>query len=116
MCFLRSINRLSLSIYYLFLFIFSNLSHLIPLSGLLMLIGLIVYISIFKAEIGSKLRPKSSLHPPLFVFKYGHSFFLYVLGFIFTELVGVLDVFLYITLEQIGHQKKVRKWLKVPIK
>lgn len=71
-----------------------------------MLIGLIMYISIFKAEIGSKLRPKSSLQPPLFVFTYGQSFFLYVLGFILTEFVGVLNVFLYITLEQTGQHKK----------
>lgn len=67
-----------------------------------MLIGLIMFISIFKAEIGSKLRPQSSIQPPLFVFNYGQSFFLYVLGFIFTEFVGVLNVFLYITLEQVG--------------
>lgn len=83
-----------------------NHSSMYP-TGLLMLIGLIMYISIFKAEIGSKLRPKSSFQPPLFIFNYGQSFFLYVLGFIFTEFVGVLNVFLYITLEQVGGQRKV---------
>lgn len=70
-----------------------------------MLIGLIMYISIFKAEIGSKLRPKSPLQPPLFTFTYGQSFFLYVIGFISTEIVGVLNVFLFISLQQAGRDK-----------
>lgn len=70
-----------------------------------MLIGLIGLISTFKAEIGSKLRPRSSLQPPLFTFRYGQSFFLYVIGFISTEFVGVLNVFLYISLQQIGREK-----------
>lgn len=70
-----------------------------------MLIGLIMYISIFKAEIGSKLRPKSPLQPPLFTFWYGESFFLYVVGFISTEIVGVLNVFLFISLQQAGREK-----------
>ena len=70
-----------------------------------MLIGLIMYISIFKAEIGSKLRPRSVLQPPLFTFRYGQSFFLYVIGFISTEIVGVLNVFLFISLQQIGREK-----------
>lgn len=70
-----------------------------------MLIGLIVYISIFKAEVGSKLRPKSTLQPPLFTFSYGQSFFLYVFGFISTEFVGVLNIFLYISLQQVGQRK-----------
>lgn len=70
-----------------------------------MLIGLIGLISTFKAEIGSKLRPRSTLQPPLFTFRYGQSFFLYVIGFISTEFVGVLNVFLYISLQQIGREK-----------
>jgi len=72
-----------------------------------MLIGLIMYISVFKAEIGSKLRPKSSLQPPLFTFKYGQSFILYVIGFVITEFVGVLNVFLYIRLQQTGHERVI---------
>lgn len=74
-------------------------------TGLLMLIGLIMYISIFKAEIGSKLRPRYPLQPPMFQFRYGQSFFLYVIGFISTEFVGVLNVFLFISLQQIGREK-----------
>lgn len=70
-----------------------------------MLIGLITYISILKTEIGSKLRQKSTLQPPLFKITYGQSFYLYVLGFILTEFVGVLNIFLYISLQQVGHYK-----------
>lgn len=70
------------------------------ISGLIMLIGLIMYISIFKAEIGSKLRPRSPLQAPLFTFEYGQSFCLFVVGFILTEAVGVLNVFLFIGLQQ----------------
>lgn len=70
-----------------------------------MLIGLIMYISIFKAEIGSKLRSRYPHQPPMFEFTYGESFFLYVIGFISTEFVGVLNVFLFISLQQIGREK-----------
>lgn len=84
---------------------FTKLNERFYLTGLLMLIGLIGLISTFKAEIGSKLRPRSSLQPPLFTFRYGQSFFLYVIGFIFTEFVGVLNVFLYISLQQVGREK-----------
>lgn len=41
-------------------------------AGLLMLIGLVMYISVFKAEVGSKLRPRSQLQPPIFTFRYGY--------------------------------------------
>ena len=68
-----------------------------------MLIGLIAYISILKAEIGSKLRPRSTLQPPLFKVTYGQSFFLFVFGFIATEFVGVLNIFLYISLQEVGY-------------
>ncbi|XP_055642177.1 uncharacterized protein LOC129778986 isoform X2 [Toxorhynchites rutilus septentrionalis] len=70
------------------------------ISGLLMLIGLIMFISILKAEIGSKLRPRSSLQAPLFIFRYGQSFLLYVFGFIITELSGILNVLIYSNLHQ----------------
>lgn len=62
-------------------------------SGLLMLIALIVYISIFKAEVGGKLRPRSTLQPPLFTFRYGPGFLLYVFGFICAEMAGTLYSF-----------------------
>ncbi|XP_011187903.3 uncharacterized protein LOC105215597 isoform X2 [Zeugodacus cucurbitae] len=76
-------------------------------SGLLMLIGLIAYISILKAEIGSKLRSRSSLQPPLFKVTYGQSFFLFVIGFITTEFVGLLNIFLYISLQENGHYNRL---------
>lgn len=68
-----------------------------------MLIGLIAYISILKAEIGSKLRPRSTLQPALFKVTYGQSFFLFVFGFIATEFVGVLNIFLYIHLQEFNY-------------
>ncbi|XP_012156445.1 uncharacterized protein LOC101448979 [Ceratitis capitata] len=76
-------------------------------SGLLMLIGLIAYISILKAEIGSKLRARSSLQPPLIKVTYGQSFFLFVIGFITTEFVGLLNIFLYISLQEIGQYNRL---------
>ncbi|KAK4874645.1 hypothetical protein RN001_014005, partial [Aquatica leii] len=65
-------------------------------SGLIMLLGLIMYISVFKAEVGSKLRPRSQLLPPAFTYHYGFSFLLYVSGFISTQLAGISAVFLFI--------------------
>lgn len=70
-----------------------------------MLIGIIMYISIFKAEVGYKLRQQSSFQPPLLTFKYGQSFLIYVAGFIITEFVGILNVFLYIRLEHLGFNR-----------
>ncbi|XP_041566813.1 homeobox protein 13-like isoform X2 [Drosophila elegans] len=75
-------------------------------SGLVMLIGLIAYISILKAEIGSKLRPRSTLQPALIKVSYGQSFFLFVFGFIVTEFVGVLNIFLFINLQEISYYSK----------
>lgn len=75
------------------------------ISGLLMLIGLVMYISIFKAEIGGKLRATSQLQPAVFTYKYGYSFILYVTGFVSTEISGTCAVFLYIY----WHQKDWRK-------
>ncbi|XP_075230688.1 stargazin-like protein [Lycorma delicatula] len=76
------------------------------ISGLLMLIGLVMYISIFKAEIGSKLRPRSQLQPPMFTFQYGYSFLLYVSGFMAIETAGTCAVFLYISWQQKEWSKK----------
>ncbi|XP_058797729.1 uncharacterized protein LOC131667962 [Phymastichus coffea] len=69
-------------------------------SGLLMLVGMVMYISVFKAEVGSKLRPRSSFQGPPFVYRYGYSFLLYVSGFITTEFAGTTAVFLHITWQQ----------------
>ncbi|XP_011308344.1 uncharacterized protein stg1 [Fopius arisanus] len=68
--------------------------------GLLMLVGMIMYISVFKAEVGSKLRPKSSFQGPPFTYRYGFSFLLYVSGFITTEVAGTSAIFLYISWHQ----------------
>ncbi|TDG39079.1 hypothetical protein AWZ03_014499, partial [Drosophila navojoa] len=70
---------------------------------LIMLIGLIAYISILKAEIGSKLRSRSTLQPALFKVSYGQSFFLFVFGFIATEFVGVLNIFLFINMHEMNY-------------
>ncbi|EDX03064.2 uncharacterized protein LOC6526142 isoform X1 [Drosophila yakuba] len=76
-------------------------------SGLVMLIGLIAYISILKAEIGSKLRPRSTLQPALIKVSYGQSFFLFVFGFIVTEFVGVLNIFLFINLQEVSYYSRL---------
>ncbi|XP_074098705.1 stargazin related protein STG-1 [Cotesia typhae] len=68
--------------------------------GLLMLVGMIMYISVFKAEVGSKLRPRSSFQGPPFTYRYGFSFLLYVSGFITTEVAGTSAIFLYISWHQ----------------
>ncbi|KAJ8927302.1 hypothetical protein NQ314_020252 [Rhamnusium bicolor] len=71
-----------------------------------MLFGLIMYISIFKSEIGSKLRPRSQLQPPAFEYSYGYSFLLYVVGVISTKLTGVSCVFLFIYRAQYEWRRK----------
>lgn len=75
------------------------------ITGLTMLIGIILYISLFKSEVGSKLRPISVFQPPLFTYKYGHSFILYVIGCISAEIVGTLNIFLFIRIREVGREK-----------
>lgn len=70
-----------------------------------MLIGIIMYISLFKSEIGSKLRPRSMFQSPLFSYRYGHSFILFVIGCISAEIVGTLNFFLFIQIREIGREK-----------
>lgn len=76
-------------------------------AGLVMLIGIIMYISLFKSEVGSKLRPRSMFQPPLFAYRYGHSFILFVVGCISAEIVGTLNFFLYIRIREIGREKVI---------
>lgn len=64
-----------------------------------------MYISLFKSEIGSKLRPRSMFQPPLFTYRYGHSFILFVIGCISAEIVGTLNFFLFIQIREIGREK-----------
>lgn len=71
-----------------------------------MLCGLIMYIAIFKSEVGSKLRPRSQLQPPAFEYRYGFSFILYVIGTIFTQLTGLFCIFLYIYRTQYKWKRK----------
>ncbi|XP_014236622.1 uncharacterized protein LOC106658942 isoform X1 [Trichogramma pretiosum] len=78
-------------------------------SGLLMLVGMVMYISIFKAEVGSKLRPRSSFQGPPFVYRYGYSFLLYVSGFITTELAGITAIFLHISWQQLELDREFSK-------
>ncbi|XP_034935852.1 uncharacterized protein stg1 [Chelonus insularis] len=79
--------------------------------GLLMLVGMIMYISVFKSEVGSKLRSRSSFQGPPFTYRYGFSFLLYVSGFITTEVAGTSAIFLYISWHQrdIGRRDIRRK-------
>lgn len=61
-----------------------------------MLVGLVMYISVFKAEVGYKLREPSFSQPPAFTYRYGYSFILYVSGFVTIEMAGTSAVFLFI--------------------
>ena len=57
--------------------------------------GQIVYISILKAEVGSKLVPASLLSPPRLTYQYGWSFLMLVSSFLSCEVTGTLAIFLY---------------------
>lgn len=72
-----------------------KLYHIVLL-GLVMLLGLIMYISVFKSEIGSKLRARSHFQPAPFVYWYGYSFLLYIIGLITAQISGVASIFLFI--------------------
>lgn len=63
-----------------------------------------MFISIFKSELYHKLKidPSTSTHEATFTFNYGHSFHLYVIGFVFVELSGILNVGLFSRLQS-GH-------------
>ncbi|XP_068230006.1 uncharacterized protein stg1 [Palaemon carinicauda] len=66
------------------------------ISGLFMMLGMVIYIATLKGEVAEKLRPRSTFQPPLFVYTYGWSCYLIMLGFITTEIAGITAVFLYI--------------------
>ncbi|KAJ8681766.1 hypothetical protein QAD02_017558, partial [Eretmocerus hayati] len=78
-------------------------------SGLLMLVGMVMFISVFKAEVGSKLRPRSSFQGPPFTYRYGYSFLLYVSGFITTEFAGTSAIFLHISWQQLELAREISK-------
>ncbi|CAH1957496.1 unnamed protein product [Acanthoscelides obtectus] len=71
-----------------------------------MMCGLIMYIAIFKSEVGSKLRPRSQLRPAAFEYYYGYSFIVYVSGVVFTQLSGVSCIFLYLYRAQYDWKRK----------
>ncbi|RWS07475.1 voltage-dependent calcium channel gamma-5 subunit-like protein, partial [Dinothrombium tinctorium] len=78
-------------------------------SGLLILAGIVIYISTFKAEVGNKLRPKSSFQGPMFKYEYGFSFLFAVTSLMMCEIVGTFSIFLYIRAHQIEWKKEFEK-------
>ncbi|XP_064478856.1 uncharacterized protein LOC135392111 [Ornithodoros turicata] len=85
------------------------------LSGLMILVGMVIYISTFKAEVGSKLRPKSSFQEPLFTYNYGYSFLLAVTGLMSCELAGTFSIFLCIHRYQQELKKKMERQKADPV-
>lgn len=67
-----------------------------------------MFISIFKSEMYHKLRTETSTEEQLFVFHYGESFILYVIGFVVVELSGILNVCLFNKLQKIAENNQVR--------
>lgn len=65
--------------------------------GLLILTGIVVYISTFKNEVGYKLRPISQFQDALFDYRYGYSFLFLVTSLLLSELTGTLAIFLYVS-------------------
>ncbi len=55
-----------------------------------------VYISILKGEVGSKLVPMSFLSPPRFTYEYGWSFLALVSSFLWCEAAGVSAISLFL--------------------
>ena len=53
-----------------------------------MFVGMIIYISTFKAEVQSKLVRRTQLQPPLFTYSYGYSFLLLIASFLLCEIAG----------------------------
>jgi hypothetical protein len=65
---------------------------------------MVIYISTFKAEVGNKLRPKSSFQGPMFKYRYGYSFLFAVCGLMLCELAGTFAIFLYIRQQQFKYK------------
>ncbi|XP_054168184.1 voltage-dependent calcium channel gamma-5 subunit-like [Oppia nitens] len=74
------------------------------IAGLLILAAMVIYISTFKAEVGNKLRPKSTFQDPMFKYRYGYSFLFAVCGLILCEITGTFAIFLYIRLHQFKYK------------
>ncbi|XP_048482707.1 uncharacterized protein LOC105389272 isoform X3 [Plutella xylostella] len=65
-------------------------------SGLIMLTGIVMYISVFKSQVGHKLRYMTVFDMPLMSYSYGYSFGLYLSGFVAAELAGTSAIFLFL--------------------
>lgn len=55
-----------------------------------------MYISVFKAQVGHKLRYMTIFDIPLMSYSYGYSFGLYLSGFIAVELAGTSAIYLFL--------------------
>lgn len=75
----------------------------------MILSGIVIYIATFKAEVGNKLRPKSSFQGPMFVYTYGYSFMFAVAALILCELTGTFAIFLYIRQYQLEWKKEAER-------
>lgn len=74
-------------------------------AGLCTLIGIILYIGAITEEVGNLSKKKSSGEPRL-TYEYGVSFVLTVGSFLFSEMTGVLFVYLYISKHNHEYIKK----------
>lgn len=61
-----------------------------------MLTGIVMYISVFKSQVGHKLRYMTYYDMPRMSYSYGYSFGLYISGFIAVELAGTSAIFLFL--------------------
>lgn len=68
----------------------------LSISGLIMLTGIVTYISVFKSQVGHKLRYMTFFDTPRMSYSYGYSFGLYLSGFIAAELAGTSAIFLFL--------------------
>ncbi|XP_042242460.1 uncharacterized protein LOC121879757 [Homarus americanus] len=82
-------------------------------AGLVMMLGVVIYIATLKGEVGDKLRPRSSFQPPRFTYSYGWCFLLLMLGFVTTETAGITAIFLYIYWHKREWQQKCQQSLMV---
>ncbi|XP_063534053.1 voltage-dependent calcium channel gamma-3 subunit [Cydia strobilella] len=65
------------------------------ISGLIMLTGIVMYISVFKSQVNHKLY-YTVFATPRMSYSYGYSFGLYISGFIAVELAGTSAIFLFL--------------------
>lgn len=61
-----------------------------------MLTGIVMYISVFKSQVGHKLRYMTVFDTPRMSYSYGYSFGLYLSGFVAAELAGTSAIFLFL--------------------